>query len=118
LFNSSAFLTDSILGFVFAAMLLFLHGGISAWQPSTWLHDGIRWFADRTFSLYLLHLPLIFFITAVFNPTRGSYPVMLLMVAGILSLVFLIAEITELRRPWLANLLRKLPGLRESKASS
>jgi peptidoglycan/LPS O-acetylase OafA/YrhL len=118
LFNSSAFLTDSILGFVFAALLLFLHGGISAWQPSAWLHDGIRWFADRTFSLYLLHLPLIFFITAVFNPARGSYPVMGLMVAGILGIVFLVAEITELRRPWFANLLRKLPGLKEGSAAS
>jgi peptidoglycan/LPS O-acetylase OafA/YrhL len=113
LFNSGAYLTDLILGFVFAALLLFLHSGISAWDPRPWLHDGIRWFADRTFSLYLLHMPLILFITAVFNPSRESYFVMLLMVTGILGMVFLVAQVTELRRLSLAGLLRKLPGLRE-----
>ncbi|WDI31646.1 acyltransferase [Hyphococcus flavus] len=62
----------------------------------------IRWPAQRSFSLYLFHYPLISCLTALSPLARNSQFHQILILGGALAISFMLAEATELRlHAWL-----------------
>ncbi len=61
---------------------------------------SVRWLGDHTFSLYLYHFPLLFFIAAVVPFDRGNVVSGGALILLTLALVFGLSLFTESRRPW------------------
>lgn len=67
-------------------------------QPAALVARPIRWLAGRTFSLYLYHLPVAQFLSAL-NPYPPAHAVSRMMIiGGTLTVVFVLAEFTEQRK--------------------
>ncbi len=58
----------------------------------------VRWFASRTFTLYLLHLPLIKFLSTFLPWGPAAAMTQLLTLAVTVLAVLLVAEFSELRK--------------------
>lgn len=105
---SFAIVPDFLLGILFGlSILTFKHTN----YPKTVLNKAeptIRYFAGSTFSLYLFHLPLIYFITSIIGKNTSSYFHVLL--TGILVFIFsiLLSYIGERRVTAYRNFFNKI----------
>lgn len=74
----------------------------------------VRWVAGFTFTLYLLHQPVVFFWAAVLRPWMGRWSSWLLVTALTAASIVLISALTEQRRhhlkSWLERTLAHLTG--------
>lgn len=119
MYFSAGYLIDCFVGLLVAVHIFVVDQLMKDWrreQVSKSVNNLSRYFADRSFSLYALHMPL-FYLAAVSLPYRKDNPSQ---VAALLSLVFLIVLVlywaTEKRRPALQHVtqraLRHLQALR------
>ena len=90
---------DYGLGLLFAAHLVGLHTISADLGPMLRrVERPIRWLAGTTFTLYLFHLPVARFLTALLWNPVWSREVHLAVFAGTLCTVFGIAQVTERRK--------------------
>jgi peptidoglycan/LPS O-acetylase OafA/YrhL len=114
--SAQRFLTDHVVGAAIALNLVaFMQGGAAGLRP--WLERNarsIKWMADRTFSIYLYHMPMTKFLPKAMA-TLGWQPglaAQLAIVAGIVGLACAMAAVTERRSPALRQWLRGALGQR------
>jgi len=91
-------LVDYGIGLLVAVHLVGASAISQSWGWIRLVARPIRWLAGATFSLYLFHLPILIFINAVLPLRQDSWTFRLILVAGTLALVFLLAELTERRK--------------------
>lgn len=109
LYYSSNFIGDNIFAFIVASHF-FCCGILSRHFTANLEHykavKFIRWAASRTFSLYLFHMPILFFIRAItkYDP-HNIFAVLLAMGVALLIVVGL-SKITEDRRPAIRAIFR------------
>lgn len=60
--------------------------------------EPIRWMGNRTFSLYLFHMPITQFIVAVIPTPPSSWQTRVLVFLGVPVVTMLLAEVTERRK--------------------
>jgi peptidoglycan/LPS O-acetylase OafA/YrhL len=111
-------LTDYLLGLIVAANFV----GARAIAPVLLgrillpLEQPIRWLADYTFSLYLMHQPLLLFFGAAIDGDPRGYLYFIEVLGAILVTVWLVGSLTEgrrhLLRAWLLARLQSLQGSR------
>lgn len=110
-------LTDYLLGLIVAANFV----GARAIAPVLGrvllpLARPIRWLAGYTFSLYLMHQPLLLFFGAVIDGDPGGSLYFCTVLGAILLTVWLVGSLTEGRRhvlrAWLLVRLQAFHGLR------
>lgn len=110
-------LTDYLLGLIVAANFV----GARAIAPMLGrvllpLERPIRWLAGYTFSLYLMHQPLLLFFGAVINGDPHGPLYFIEVLGAILVTVWLVGSLTEgrrhLLRAWLLARLQSLHGVR------
>ncbi len=63
---------DLLLGLLFGAFIILLRGSNVIQNFSGAIYSVIRWLAGSTFSIYLFHVPLLFFSYAYFKIDRNS----------------------------------------------
>lgn len=96
--NWPDFMVDYAAGLAFAATIIGVHACASLVGWLMVFERPIRWLAGRTFSLYLLHMPLMVFLRAV-SPWQSSDGAnRALIVCGTLGVILIVAEFTELRK--------------------
>jgi peptidoglycan/LPS O-acetylase OafA/YrhL len=100
LFFSGAFISDWIKGLAITATIYFFERAFFDKPISDKLLKNVRLVADRTFSLYVCHYPLIVFATAIVPFDRSSPWQVSGFILSILSVIFLISTVTESKR-WL-----------------
>jgi peptidoglycan/LPS O-acetylase OafA/YrhL len=101
LFYSSGFGTDVIFGLLVALLIWFFDQAFHEAKVSARLDAGVRWTADHTFSLYLYHFPLLFFVGAVVPFDHGNALASAAMILMVLAAVFGLSIVTESkRRSW------------------
>lgn len=110
---SKFFLTDYLLALIIAANFIGFRGVAPAFaRPLLAAEKPIRWLAGFTFSLYLLHQPLLQFFSAVFNgDPSGKLFYAEVMGATLLTIVLLSAVTEQQRhhlRRWLRDKLQRL----------
>lgn len=91
-----------MVGFLFAANLVGFHSmGVKIERLPRWLSGSAKWLGERTFSLYLFHMPLLFLIAAVVPWPPAAAQTRVLVFLGTPVLIFALAEVTERRkREW------------------
>jgi peptidoglycan/LPS O-acetylase OafA/YrhL len=110
LYYSSNFFGDNVFAIVVAAHFfccaLFSRHLTKNLEPYR-IVKFVRWMASHTFSLYLYHMPILFFIRAVtkYDP-HNPFAVLAAMAAALLTIAGL-SKITEERYPALRILLRR-----------
>jgi peptidoglycan/LPS O-acetylase OafA/YrhL len=115
-------LQDYIVGVLFAANLVGFHAASRSWGVARHerLAKCIRWAAGATFTIYLFHVPIAQFLTTIVPWPPTSWATRLIMFPGVLTLMFVIAELTERRKDWwrrlFALLVDKLFGMRVRQA--
>ena len=76
-----------------------------------WAGGPIRWLANTTFTLYLLHVPLSFMIRSWLPVDASPGQAAAVLLPGVLSTTFLIAGVTEKRKQaWRNACLRLIPA--------
>ena len=92
---------DYIIGCLFAAHLVGFHA-MSKSFSSVLEHNArwIRWSAGVTFTIYLFHVPVAQFFTAIIPWSPTSSITRFIMFPGMLAIMFGIAEFTERRKEW------------------
>jgi peptidoglycan/LPS O-acetylase OafA/YrhL len=98
LFYSSGFGTDVIFGFLVALLIWFFDQAFHHAKVSVRLDAGVRWTADHTFSLYLYHFPLLFFVAAVVPFDHGNAFIAAPLILLVLAAVFGLSIVTESKR--------------------
>jgi peptidoglycan/LPS O-acetylase OafA/YrhL len=78
---------------IISTMLVF--GDSDPWPPA--LKSAIRWFAGGSFTLYVVHLPIVILLTAVFGVAR-DLPTTAAMLAAVIAAAYLLAEVVERRK--------------------
>lgn len=71
---------------------------------------AIRWPASLTFSLYLFHMPLLLFYTALLGLSNRSIGDFVLLLACVLTTVALLGSVTERKKHVLKRILRQAAG--------
>ena len=107
--NSEQFLSNYVTGLLFAALLV----GLAAVArdlagPLQRLQKPIRTLAGLTFTLYLFHYPLVYFMRAVVLVTGLERLSPLVVTGGTFALVALLALVTEAQKGNLHRLMAKL----------
>lgn len=96
---SRYFITDYYLGLVIAAHFISVRKISHTCANSLNLIERpVRTLAGSTFSLYLLHQPLLWFFYAVFYAENPSFETFMLIVTLTLTASFLIALVTEQKK--------------------
>jgi peptidoglycan/LPS O-acetylase OafA/YrhL len=113
LYYSSNFLGDNlfaaIVGIHFVCCGLFSRWLTRDFEPYAAV-KAIRWAAGHTFSLYVYHMPLLFFVLAIARyDTRNALDVVAAM-AVVLVIIAGLSKVTEERYPALRTLLRRSFG--------
>jgi len=87
------------VGILFALNLIGF-AGISSMLQKLMFHveKPIRWLAGATFTIYLFHLPVAQFLSALLPWPVNAWATRLVIVGGTLILMFMIAELTERRK--------------------
>jgi len=116
---SKFFITDYLLALIIAANFIgfraVAHRFAAILRPCEKI---VRWLAGYTFSLYILHQPLLQFYAAVFDgDPLGSLFYAQVMLATLLSIV-VIGHFTEHKRHHLRRWLRRLLAARQQPAGS
>jgi peptidoglycan/LPS O-acetylase OafA/YrhL len=98
-FKRREVLQDYVVGGCFALNLLgFQAGAAQLGRPLLRHAVAIRWLAGATFTLYLCHFPIAQFLVAA-SPWAGSdWRTRTAVLLGTLTLVFLLAAVTERRK--------------------
>jgi peptidoglycan/LPS O-acetylase OafA/YrhL len=104
---SNAWASDFVLGTLVAALILCFQHASVRWSFPAWLGAPIRHGANLTFSLYLLHYPILVFLAATLPYDHASRMTVALLLIGLLLIVALISAVTEARRRNLADCLRR-----------
>lgn len=88
-----------IVGSLFAANLVGFHGMANdSGCVSDRLGQVVKWLGERTFSLYLFHMPLLFLVAALSPWQPSSVQMRLMVFLGVPALTFALAEVTERRK--------------------
>ena len=98
LFYSGSFLSDALFGILLMLMIGFFDGTFRDAQVPACLDKIVRWAADHTFSLYLYHFPLLFFIAAVVPFNRHDVAAASGLIVLTLAVVLALSLITESKR--------------------
>jgi predicted ATP-grasp superfamily ATP-dependent carboligase/peptidoglycan/LPS O-acetylase OafA/YrhL len=98
---SKFFLTDYLLAIIVGCHFIGMRALVTRMQRQawlTWLEPVVRSLAAYTFSIYLLHQPLIQFYAALFNgdPTRPWF--YLITMLAVFASIFAIGTVTERQR--------------------
>jgi peptidoglycan/LPS O-acetylase OafA/YrhL len=114
LYYSSNYFGDNIFGLIvvvhfFCCGLLSKHFA-SNLEPYR-LVRAIRWMAGHTFSLYLYHMPILFFIRAVTKYDTHNALSVLVATTGALVIVAGLSKLTEERYPGLRMWARRWIGI-------
>ncbi len=113
LYYSSSFLGDNLFAVVVAAHFLacyILSRHFTKHLDASRVAKLIRWMASHTFSLYLYHVPILWFILAVTKyDARNPVAVLTALAVTLLAIVGL-SKVTEERYPALRSLLRRWIG--------
>ena len=97
--HSAPFGSDLLFGLLITAMIWCADQAFRDTTVPIKLDAIVRWFADHTFSLYLYHFPILFFLAAVVPFDRGNVPMAAAMILLTLALVFGLSLLTESKRP-------------------
>jgi len=90
---------DFVLALLVAVNLVGIAAiGNSGARPKVMLGSLIHWLSGTTFTLYLLHVPLILFVRAVAPFDHRTLAFDTLLLGFPLAVVFLVAEFTERRK--------------------
>ena len=90
---------DYLVGTLFSLQLIGFCSISSVFRPVLdRLARSIRWISGATFTLYLLHLPVAQFLTAVVPWSPSSLATRIVMIGGTLAIMFAVAEVTERRK--------------------
>ena len=107
---SRFFLYDYIIGFLFfvhiASARYVIDGRIEDYLQRA--KSGIRFFAGVTFSIYLYHLPLMYFVKAVAGYDTASLANGLLASGSVILFCFLLARFTEHKKAFIQHRLTAL----------
>ncbi len=92
---------DQVVGLAWAAHLV----GLNAVAPQLGrlvepFAEAIRWLAGRSFTLYLMQLPVMQFLRVLSPFSRFSWEGRAWLTLGTLAVVALLAEVTERRKSW------------------
>lgn len=90
------------IGALFTVNLVGFHNmAVKMERLPRWLSEVAKWLGERTFSLYLFHMPLLFLIAAAAPWPPTSVQTRALVFLGTPMLIFVLAELTERReREW------------------
>lgn len=105
---SQYFMTDYLLALIVAANFAGARAAAPLWGG--WLRRAerpIRWLAGYTFSLYIMHQPLLQFWAAVFNGDPAGRSFYLLVLGATLVTVLVAGALTEHKREGLRQWLRR-----------
>ncbi|MEO6569759.1 MAG: acyltransferase [Opitutaceae bacterium] len=106
---SNAYASDFVLGALLAGMIFFFHHASGGWRFPQCFELPIRSGAKATFSLYLIHYPLLVFIGATLPYNHWDRVQSGLLLLGILALALLLSRFTESwHKPLAAWLHRRL----------
>jgi peptidoglycan/LPS O-acetylase OafA/YrhL len=76
-----------------------------------WMKRTIRWAAGRSFTLYLVHQPMLVFVSGLFVVGAGNVPGSVAALLGVLLAVWALAELGEVNKKFYAKWVDKmLPG--------
>jgi peptidoglycan/LPS O-acetylase OafA/YrhL len=109
---------DLVTGILVTACIIGF-AGMQSWfvKPLQFCAAPIRLLASMTFSLYLLHYPLIYLLGAVWRSQGLGSMSALIVVGGTLATVFLVSRVTEVRkdawRPVLSLMFGSTPTVRQ-----
>ncbi len=107
--NSQEFLSNYITGLLFSALLLGLAAVARDFSaPLQRLQKPIRALAGLTFTLYLFHYPLVYFLRAVVLATGLERMSPLIVTGGTFLLVVVIARATEAQKDGLRRLMARV----------
>ena len=122
--HAAACIGDVVTGILVTACIIGFVG-MQSWfaKPLQYYAKPIRLLASMTFSLYLLHYPLIYFLAAVWRSQGLAFASSVLVLGGTLTIVFLVSRVTEVKkdawRPILSRFIgSSAAGLSEFPASS
>lgn len=99
-FNRGELPEDYLVGSLFAVNF-FAFGGFAThigWRPAPPLSRAIHWLSGATFSIYLLHLPVAQFLSAILPENKHSLAVRCATILGTFVIIFLVASLTERRK--------------------
>ena len=97
-FYSAAFVSALLFGMLVTLLIWFFDQAFHAALISERLDRNVRWLADHTFSLYLYHFPLLFFVGAVVPFDHTEAPVIAGMIVLVLALILGLSVFTESKR--------------------
>lgn len=104
---SKFFITDYLLALVIAANFVGFRGISHRFAtPLLFAERPIRWISGFTFSLYILHQPLIQFYAAVFNGDPNGKIFYLEVIAATLGTIGFLGSVTEQKRHHLRKWIR------------
>lgn len=104
---SKFFITDYLLALIIAANFVGFRAVASSFSaPLLALEKPIRWIASFTFSLYILHQPLLQFFAAVINGDPKGYLFYAQVMLATLLGVYVIGSLTEHKRSHLRRAIR------------
>jgi peptidoglycan/LPS O-acetylase OafA/YrhL len=106
-FFSNAWISDFVLGVLVASLIVFFHQASAQWRFPSVVSVPIRSGANMTFSLYLLHHPILVFLAAALTYDHTSRTQTGLLLITLFLLVALVSAVTEARRHTLAGWLRR-----------
>jgi peptidoglycan/LPS O-acetylase OafA/YrhL len=118
-YYSGNFAGDNLFGFILAAHFfccsLFSKQLAANFEPYR-IVQFVRWMASHTFSLYLYHVPLLFFIRAVTKYDPHNPWEVIGALSATLVIISLLSKVTEEQYPilrarsrrWMTSLLRKI----------
>ena len=100
-FHRGELVQDYGLGLLVTAQLIGVHAACAGRSPASWLERPVHFLAQRTFSLYLYHVPVSQVLITLLPFPPGSAAGRVAILAGTIGVVFLLAEVTEMRKgPW------------------
>lgn len=86
-----------------------LAGGSDLRVPHT-VARSIRWLAGGSFTLYLVHQPLLVTVSSFLQPASTPWMIRAIAVAGVLVCSFGLAELAERRKRWFSQQIQRLFG--------
>ena len=100
LFYAGHFMADFINGCSVAISILSFNKGFASAHWPKGLVSPIKAIAERSFSLYLFHFPLLVFAKACFPTVPVNSIGMILLTCAVFAATWLLASFTEAKRAW------------------
>lgn len=105
-------LQNYLIGAIFCAHIagfVIISGAFSRLLDS--IEPVVRWLAGATFSIYLFHLPILYFLVAVLRRPGYDTPHAFVLIGVTLGLCFCLAELFERRKRFWGSATRRLLGI-------